>query len=503
MADAQEVIEVGSTPASTLIRRVVAVVAAFAIVTGALVANAGEFRSAGGPVPRTAGIRNALVPTPEGSTQPDIVLILTDDQRFDTLWAMPIVRGRLAARGIEFTNAFVSNPICCPSRASILTGTYSHTNGVYTNHQNQPFGGFPAFDDRSSVATWLQDAGYRTALMGKYLNGYGSTYVPPGWDRWFTTWDDGAYFDYSANEDGALRRFGTQPQDYGTDLLARQATGFIRSTDPGRPLFLYFATHAAHGPATAAPRDRDAFAHLAPWRPASYDEADMSDKPAHLRRGPMSTATRTTIDRFRRDQYRSLLAVDRAVARILDALRATDRLRNTLVVFTSDNGMLWGEHRWNTKGVPYEESIRVPFVVRFDALIDRPSRDERMVLNIDLAPTFVELAGATAGLQMEGVSLVPLLERERVAWRTDFLMEHLELEGHGVPTYCGVRSVRFSYVAYGTGEEELYDLGTDPAQLRNVVGNPRYTEVVQHLRGRLRALCRPVPPGYGFSVTAG
>jgi arylsulfatase A-like enzyme len=502
MADAREVIELGPTQTSALIRQVVVVMAAFAIVTGALVANARDLRPATDPVRRTSTSASGPVPTPARSVPPDIVLILTDDQRYDTLWAMPIVQDRLVERGIEFTNAFVSNPICCPSRASILTGTYSHSNGVYTNHQNQPYGGFPAFDDRSSVATWLQDDGYRTALVGKYLNGYGSAYVPPGWDHWFTTWDDGAYFDYSANDDGNLRTFGGGPEDYGTDVLARQATEFIRSTDVGQPLFLYFAPHAAHGPATAAPADGDAFSRMAPWRPASYDERDMSDKPAYLRRGPMSSTTRATIDRFRRDQYRSLLGVDRAVARILDALRETDRLRNTLVVFTSDNGMLWGEHRWNTKGVPYEESIRVPFVVRFDALIDRPSRDERMVLNIDLAPTFVDIAGATAGLRMEGVSLIPLLERDRVAWRTDFLMEHLELE-YGVPTYCGVHSRRYSYVAYVTGEEELYDLDSDPAQLRNVAGDPRYAGVIDQLRGRLRELCRPKPPGYVFTPATG
>ena len=174
------------------------------------------------------------------------MLILTDDQRFDTLWAMPTVRSELVANGIEFSNGYVSNPVCCPSRSSILTGQYSHSTGVYTNHPKQPYGGFPAFHDSSTVATWLHGAGYRTALLGKYLNGYGDSYVPPGWDHWFVTWDGGAYFDYTANEDGVLRSYGSDPQDYGTDVLIDQATGFIRSTER-RPAAVH-VLRAARGP---------------------------------------------------------------------------------------------------------------------------------------------------------------------------------------------------------------------------------------------------------------
>jgi N-acetylglucosamine-6-sulfatase len=433
------------------------------------------------------------------SQRPDIVLILTDDQRFDTLWAMPTVRSELVAKGIEFTNGYVSNPVCCPSRSSILTGQYSHSTGVYTNHPKEPFGGFPAFHDTSTVATWLQGSGYRTALMGKYLNGYADAYIPPGWDRWFVTWDGGAYFDYSANDDGILRSYGSDPEDYGTDVLVDQATDLIRSTDREQPLFLYFAPHAAHGPATPAPRDDKRFADLEPWRPESYDEADVSDKPAYVRsRGRMSRSTSATIERFRRDQYRSLRSVDRAVSEILDALTDTGRLSNALIVFTSDNGMLWGEHRWSSKVVPYEESIRVPFVIRDDAIIGAPRRDDRLVLNVDLAPTFADLAGVPAQ-DVEGRSLVPLLSNSRALWRKDFLMEHLEIGPGGVPTYCGVHSRRYVYIDYATGEEELYDLDRDPLQLANVAGSRRYRDVLRTERGRLRELCRPRPPGFAIS----
>jgi len=217
-------------PSLTVIRSsVVALVVAVGVSAGTLVASTGGSVSA----------RSITTASFQGVTagQPDIILILTDDQRFDTLWAMPTVRSQLVAKGVSFSNGYVSNPVCCPSRSSTLTGQYSHTTRVYTNHPKEPFGGFPAFDDRSTVATWLQQAGYRTALMGKYLNGYGESYVPPGWDRWFVTWDEGAYFDYSANDDGVIRNFGADPKDYGTDvldssLLRMSNSGFIVPTDP-------------------------------------------------------------------------------------------------------------------------------------------------------------------------------------------------------------------------------------------------------------------------------
>ena len=430
---------------------------------------------------------------------PDIVLILTDDQRFDTLWAMPTVESQLVAKGIDFTNGYVSNPLCCPSRSSILTGEYSHSTGVYTNHPSQPYGGFPAFHDRSTVATWLDGAGYRTALFGKYLNGYSGTYVPPGWDRWFATFDAGAYFDYTANSDGVLRHYGSTRHDYGTDVLAKQAADFITSTDPALPLFMYFAPHAPHGPATPAPRDANAFSDLPQFRPPSFNEADVSDKPAYIRRqSPISTRKAGQIAQFRRNQYRTLLSTDRAVGSIIDALTVSGRLSNAMIVFMSDNGFLWGEHRWHTKEVPYEESIRVPFVIRYDAMITSPRVDDHLVVNIDLAPTFAALAGARAP-NAEGRSLLPLLASSKASWRDDFLLEELNLGLGAVPTYCGVHSERYVYVDYVTGEEELYDLVRDPYEMQNVVHSAGYAEVLLAMRRRLKQLCDPVPPGFSFS----
>jgi N-acetylglucosamine-6-sulfatase len=430
---------------------------------------------------------------------PDVVLVVTDDQRFDTLWAMPAVQRELVARGASFPDAFVVNPICCPSRASILTGAYSHTTGVY--RQAPPFGRFDWFRDGSTLATWLDDAGYTTGLFGKYLDGYqhaGLTgYVPPGWDRWVGFVHAG-YVDHKLSVDGSVRSFGSAPEDYSTDVLAREAEAFVRETEG--PLFLYLAPAAPHGPAPPAPADEGAFADLPAWRPPSYDEADVADKPSWVRAlPPLDAAERERIDALRRNQYGALLSVDRAVGSLLDALRETGRLRNTIVVFTSDNGLAWGEHRWSKKEAPYEEVIRVPLVVRWDAggvLVG--STPDTLALNVDLAPTIAEAAGIPAP-GAEGRSLLPALRGlDDPAAREDVLVEHLA-GTNPVPTYCAVRSRAWLYVRYTDGEEELYDLRSDPWQLRNLASDPSVRGRLEERRARLDDLCDPPPPGYGES----
>jgi arylsulfatase A-like enzyme len=449
-------------------------------------------------------------PPPSGDA-PNVVLILTDDQRFDTLWAMPNVRSLLVDRGVTFTNGIVANALCCPSRANILKGAYSHTTRVYANDgADGPFGG--GFDDRSTVATWMDGAGYRTAMIGKYFNFYlarrGAAYVPPGWDRWvaFATDDvgGGRYNDYGLSVDGTLGSHGTTSADYSTDVLAGYAESFVRSTPSTDPLFLYFAPYAPHEPADPAPRHASTFASLAPSRPPSYDEPDVSDKPAYIRAIPRFAAGNVTrIDSIRRKQYQSLQAVDEAVARVVTALEETGRLSNTLIVYMSDNGFLWGEHRWGRTGpqnkqVPYEESIRVPFVVRYDPVVTAPRTDAHLVMNIDLAPTFTALAGAAAP-GAEGRSLLPLLSDPASAWRQDVLIEHGL--SSVVPGYCAVRTVDATYVRYATGEQELYLLGPDPYQLVNQAANPVYATLRQQLRARAEALCSPPPPGFSWTST--
>jgi len=423
---------------------------------------------------------------------PNVVLIVTDDQRWDTLWAMPNVQSLLGSRGVTFSNAFVVNPTCCPSRASILTGRYSHSTGVWTN--DPPYGGFTAFDDSSTLATWLDDRGYRTALMGKYLNGYHEVgtrtqYIPPGWDRWWAFLSPG-YFDYTVNDGGVLRTYGADPTDYSTDVMAAEAVDFI--TQNQQPFFLYFAPKAPHLPSTPAPRHADAFADLPPWRPASWNETKIADKPRWLRRvASLTDADAAALDGRRIDMLRTLLALDEAVGDIVTALEQNGSLADTMIVFTSDNGYAWGEHRWKRKGAPYDEVIRVPSVVRFDRVGTIGTVDPHLVLNIDLAPTIADAVGFDAP-GAEGMSLLRLLRSEAPPWRHDLLVEH---SASRVPSFCALRSKRYSYVRYSTGEEELYDLFRDPLQLKNQARRRRMASLVGVYRGRLAELCSSPPPG--------
>ena len=424
---------------------------------------------------------------------PSVLVILTDDQRWDGMSRMPIVRRELVDHGVTFANAFVSNSLCCPSRTSILTGDYSHTDRVY--REIPPYGRFEWLDDRSTVATWLHGAGYTTGLFGKYIDGYQTPglrgYVPPGWDRW-VAFLHSTYYHYRLSVDGKVSGHGYSPRDYSTDVLTQQAVSFIHDTKG--PLFVYFAPAAPHAPAIPAPRDVGAFSSMKPWRPPSYDEADVSDKPSYIRSLPRFTGADVAAeDAFRRDQYASLLSVDRSVGRLLRALADTGRLSNTLIVFTSDNGISWGEHRWVKKEVPYEESIRVPLVIRYDPVVRAPRTDEHLVVNIDLAPTIADVTGAGRP-RVDGRSLLPLLRSSRAPWRRDFLIEHMR-GTNDVPTYCGVRTEHAVYVRYATGEEELYDLRRDPYELSNLAEDPADAATLDALRRRLDQLCVPPPPG--------
>ena len=433
---------------------------------------------------------------PEAPTLPNIVFILTDDQRWDTLWAMPNVQSELVSHGVDFRNTFVVNSLCCPSRVSILTGQYSHTTLVYKNGGR--YGGFEAFHgDDSTVATWLSGGGYRTGLIGKYLNGYDLSYTPPGWTYWAAFQgapNGGAYYDYDLNVNGTLLHYGHTPEDYSTAVLASYAGSFIRDTDPGQPLFLYLSFKAPHIPPTPAPKYGDAFSDLQPYRPPNYNEGDVSDKPAWVRAlRPLSAEDQASIDEQRKDQYRTLLSVDDAVDTVVAALTDTGRLSNTLIVFTSDNGWAWGEHRWNNKKVAFEESIRVPMIVRYDPLVPAPRTDDHLMTNIDFAPTFAEVAGVSAP-DVEGLSMMPLIESPTARWRADFLVEHL-LSGPGPPTFCAVRNEGYLYVRYlTTREEELYDLNADFYELSNVVTDPSYSATLHAMRRRLALLCDPPPP---------
>jgi N-acetylglucosamine-6-sulfatase len=434
-------------------------------------------------------------------TRPNILLILTDDQRFDELDRMPIVGSELTGKGVSFPNGLVSDPLCCPSRATILTGTYSHTNGIYTNVNST--GGFAHFRDATTIATVLRTAGYHTGLVGKYLNSYQSKnagYVPPGWDRWFalTTLK---YFDFSVSDQGQLHQYPSS--DYQTDVLGQQAVDFVETAPQDEPLFLDWAPFAPHGPAKPAPKYEGVFSGIPPLRPPSYNEADVSDKPAYIQGIPLwDKKAMKNSDRFREHQYECLLSVDEWVGAILAALADTGRLQNTLIVFMGDNGHPLGEHRLGhpgsakDKASPYEESLKVPFIVRWDeAGWDEPRTDQdHIVANVDLAETFAEAAETTMP-GGEGLSLLPILATPGAMWRSDILIEH-GVDQRFIPTYCGVRGSPWVYVQYATGEEELYDLASDPFELQNVAGDPVDLDELIQMRQRDHQLCNPVPPGF-------
>ena len=379
-----------------------------------------------------AGARSGAISleTPQGtvttveafSVQANIVLVLTDDQRWDAL-QFPTLRTELIDRGVVFSDAFAVTPVCCPSRASILTGRYPHGTDIYRNHS--PHGGFHTFTsngaENSTMATWLDDAGYTTGFVGKYLNGYGAGdtgYVPPGWDRWVALAlagsndvDKGGYLDYRLSVDGTIESFGSAPEDYSTDVLGDYATRFIANAPADRPLLLYFAPRAPHGPTTAARRHSTAFSNLPPLDSPNLNEADVSDKPSYIRSLPLLSSSKMSSNQnLRRRQYRTLLAVDEALDAIIEKLRVEGRLGDTMIVFMSDNGFTIGEHRWKGKEVPYEESIRVPFIVRYDAVTGGEAATCRqLVLNIDVAPTFADAAGVAAP-GAHGRSLLGLLD---------------------------------------------------------------------------------------------
>jgi len=427
--------------------------------------------------------------------RPNIVVIMTDDQRPGTLETMPTVQAQLRQLGERF-DGVVPTALCAPSRVSFLTGKFAHTTGVYAN--GGATGGWPAFHasgyEDHTVATALEGAGYRTGLVGKYLNYWGQApagFVPPGWDV-FRAIDSsrgqgaGAYYNYLLRGTGPTETFGSATQDYSTDVLAQRAEDFVTSTPSDQPLFLMFTPSAPHSPFTPAPRDEQLLLKT-PWvRDPAMNEADMRDKPAFMQNRP--AVRRAAITRMHNRTLRTLAAVDDAVAGIISALGT--RAENTLFVFTSDNGYLWGEHRLVGKDRPYEWSSGVPLIMRWDGHIAPGSNGGLAAANIDVTATILEAAGATAGLDVEGQSVLTTNRRG------------LLLEGTATgrfPAYCGWRTHRESFVENSDGlGRELYDFSSDPYELVNVASRSRELDTVSKLRAQARLACSPVPPGFAW-----
>jgi len=459
-----------------------------------------------------------IVPSPE-PLRPNILFILTDDQRWDATGGthgvdgaadvMPRTRAELAGSGVELANAFVTTPLCCPSRASILTGSYAHRTGVYKN--SGAHGGADDFADAESLAVWLEDAGYRTSLIGKYLNGYQQLwqrnteppYVPTGWSEW-QGFRRVNYFDWQVVQPGPggvyeIQEGGNGPEDYLTDVMRERAKSFIsRSVAAGQPFFLYLSFKAPHLPQTPAPRHEGMFQGIAPWRPPSWNEADVSDKPLWVQ--ALAPQDAAELDQIRIDQLEMLQAVDEAIGGnpaygivgIMEHLRSLGVADDTLVVYLSDNGWYWGEHRLRAKNNPYEEAIRTPMLVRYPKLAPLARSDDRFALNIDLAPTFAELAGVGVPIAHDGASLVRLLDGTAPAWRADFLAEGWP----GSHPWALVRDAQWKYTelptipgsADGGIERELYDLAADPYELQNLAGDPAHATRLATMAARLREL---------------
>lgn len=388
--------------------------------------------------------------------RPDIVVFLTDDQPYHEQQFMPLTNGLLGELGVTFEQGLVHSALCAPSRATLYTGLYRHHHGVVKNSDAD----LARFDPSQTYAVWLHEAGYRTALYGKYLWSFSHDArlpVPPGWDD--------------------FRRIGAAPK------VASAATAFINATPPGTPLLLHLAFTRPHAPAEPLPQDVGTFAGLPPWRPPSFDEADVSDKPQWIRKKQRLTAAQMDeLITFHQKQVESLQGVDRAVRDVVAALAAAGRLENAVLFFISDNGLALGEHRIvKKKDCPYEECLRVPFLVRApDALVRTDS--QHAVSLVDVAPTIADYAGVVPPVPLDGVSLRPLVQDGSAVWPDATLHE----SGSGVHTIeSAVRTAEWVYVEYQNGDRELYDMLTDPWQLDNRANDPAYADVQADLAVRL------------------
>lgn len=447
---------------------------------------------------------------PIESPPPSIVLIVTDDEDLAIHEFMPKTRELLHDRGTTFDNFFVSYSFCCPSRASILRGQYAHNTHIVGNEP--PWGGHEKFRllglEESTVATWLQDAGYRTAMVGKYLNRYVPERdgVPPGWNEWYVGGNAHPSYNYTLNENGQVVTYGDRPEDYLNDVLTEKAVQVIRNASAAaEPFFLYVLPYTPHSPSVAAPRHEGMFAEAQLPRTPAFDEADVSDKPAFIRMiPPLDEEDIGRLEREYRRRLASLQGVDDMVARIVEELEAARVLENTYVIYSSDNGFHLGEHRLPAgKDFAYEEDIRVPAVVRGPG-VPAGARIDAMVLNNDFAPTFAEIAGIEPPEFVDGRSFLPLFDDTEQPWRESFLIERRQLESQyidlaerlGMPKdqldrsaeFDAIRTTGWTYIEYGTGERELYDLARDPHQLDNVVetADPALVEALARRLAELR-----------------
>jgi arylsulfatase A-like enzyme len=433
--------------------------------------------------------------------RPNVIVVMTDDQN-ESMLGMELTQRLLGAQGTTFRNSYVSFPLCCPSRATFLTGQYSHNHGVYSTELPN---GYNGLDHTNTLPVWLRRSGYRTAMVGKYLNGYGiddqipepvsdAREIPPGWSEWYglTGGLEQRRYKYKLNEQGKVRYYKQGGRNYVTDVLASKAVSFVKRRAPKpKPFFLWFTPTAPHGEAgvpLGATRDpAPALRHLGRYelatapRTPNFDETDVSDKPASISSAPpLSGEEIADIDRRYRGRLESLLAVDEAVKRIVGKLRKARDLGRTYIFFTSDNGLLMGSHRLLFKNFVYEESTRVPLIVRGPKFPAGAVRDQ-LVSNVDLAPTIAALTGVAPGLVMDGRSLVGPANNTSLGTGRELLFENGVNGGS-----AGIRGGNFVYLDNGPADTpELYDLAADPFQLESLHANPAYDAIRGQLAARL------------------
>jgi N-acetylglucosamine-6-sulfatase len=435
-------------------------------------------------------------PTKPGaaSEKPNIIFVLTDDLDSHSMQYLDGLRRTMANRGTTFSRAYVSDSLCCPSRATALRGQYPHNHGIKSNVA--PLGGEGKFHgsnkDRSTVATWLDGEGYQTKFIGKYMNGYNERYTPPGWDEWF-----GSLGKYNSKRvyDG---KNVVHIQGHDTDLFARKSVDFIqRASDDSKPFFLSVWTRAPHQPTIPAPRYANRFESAPLPSPPSFDEADVSDKPRFIRNLPrLSDGKVSSMRELYQDRLASMLSVEDLLEDVVSSLRKTGELDNTYIFFTSDNGFHLGQHRMTQgKRTAYEEDIRVPLMVRGPGVPAGRVLDHQ-VLNNDLAPTFAELAGVKPPSFVDGKSMVPLLDKSPPTvdnWRKGFLTENWRSKAvrgeSNAPTYKALRTKNLLWVRYANPERELYDMRKDRYQLNS--RNPRKSKaLVRSLNTHLNRLAK-------------
>ncbi|MBK9928077.1 MAG: sulfatase [Anaerolineales bacterium] len=399
--------------------------------------------------------------------RPNFLVIITDDQRFDTMEYMPNTQKLIFDQGVTFSSGYITTPFCCPSRASIMTGLYAHDHYVHVN------------TDKLYLPTLIDDLhknGYYTGLVGKYLNSWDGE-KRQEFDYWVSFYGGTVptYYDPNLNINGKWEK----KTGYMTYLFEDYAKQYLdQATKQRKPFLLFFTPNAPHAPYTPLKEDKELYPDLPPHRPPNFNEADNSDKPASIAGKPLlSEGDITTIDNTRRRQILTLTALDRSIGAIMKKLEETGELDNTVVIFLSDNGMHWGEHRMNVKSTAYEEVVKVPFAIRYPALIPTPYVENKIVANIDIAPTIYELSKTKPPKVMDGLSLIPLLNGN-TDWRTSILLEAWPERGH----WTAVHTSDAVYIETDNDLSEFYDLKVDPYEMDNAINDPKYQSTINELK---------------------